>query len=91
MLYQRLQVRSDGHFCAVPAVADMLRSVCLTYRSTLPPLQGHMGFTCGIDDLVLSAKAEASRAKIQMGLAKMGNYAQGGFAGPSCLLPSPYS
>ena len=31
ILYQRLQVRLDGHFCAVHAAADMLRSACLTY------------------------------------------------------------
>ena len=31
ILYQRLQVRLDGHVCAVLAVGDMLRSVCLTY------------------------------------------------------------
>ena len=31
MLDQRTQVRLDGYFCAVHAVADMLRSVCLTY------------------------------------------------------------
>ena len=30
-LYQRLQVRLDGHFCDVHAVADTLSSVCLTY------------------------------------------------------------
>ena len=30
ILYERLQVRLEGHFCAVHAVADMLRSVCLT-------------------------------------------------------------
>ena len=27
-----IEVRLDGHFCAVHAVADMLRSVCLTDR-----------------------------------------------------------
>ena len=31
LLYQRLQVRLDGHFCAVHAGADMLRSVCPSY------------------------------------------------------------
>ena len=31
ILYQRLQVRLDRQFCAVHAVADMCRSVCLTY------------------------------------------------------------
>ena len=30
MLYQRLQVRLDGHFCAVHALADMRGSGCLT-------------------------------------------------------------
>ena len=30
ILYQRLQVRFDGHFCAVRAVAEVLGSVCLT-------------------------------------------------------------
>ena len=30
ILYQRLQVRLDKHFCDVHAVADMLRGVCLT-------------------------------------------------------------
>ena len=31
ILYQRLQMRLDRHVCAVHAVTDMLRSVCLTY------------------------------------------------------------
>ena len=31
ILYQRLQVRLDGHFCTMHAVVDMLRSVWLTY------------------------------------------------------------
>ena len=30
ILYQRLQVRLDGHFCVMHAVADRLRSICLT-------------------------------------------------------------
>ena len=32
ILCQRLQMRLDGHFCALHAVAGILRSVCLTYR-----------------------------------------------------------
>ena len=31
ILYQHLHVRLDGHFCAVHAVADMLRRVWLSY------------------------------------------------------------
>ena len=31
ILCQCLQVRLDGHLCAVHAVTDKLRSVCLTY------------------------------------------------------------
>ena len=30
VLYQRQHMRLAGHFCAVRAVADMLRGVCLT-------------------------------------------------------------
>ena len=31
ILYQRLHVGLDGHFCAVHAMSDMLRRVCPTY------------------------------------------------------------
>ena len=40
-----VQVRLDRHFCAVHAVADMLRSVCLTYLClcyTHPTLDYHI-------------------------------------------------
>ena len=51
IVYRRLQVRLDGHFCAVHAVADTLRSVCLTIF--VFAAQVRMNFSHGVDSVTL--------------------------------------
>ena len=41
ILYQRLQMRLDGYFCAVHAVVDMPRSVCLTSGRPMSCMPGY--------------------------------------------------